>query len=472
MGGQPQSGAHCVIVKTVLDSSDRTVSETEGARTFGLLATFMSESVSGSPFFRVIAVLAVVASVVLLASWPADVGCEPQESPFRTPDTVRDPSIMNYKQQILKLSEDCAACTDVGKIGMARAKAYEGSGMAIKRLIAKALRGQELRVGVIGGSTCWPSLVAKSLQSTFPLANITLVNGAVGATGAGYFRFGWMQHIPLSIVGVATFVTELEDLVHSIGRLPMQPAIIYVSTFAPKGPFAQYPRSVDTPLSLAGFYDVPVIDLRSFISWRTGLVRRRNTSRGIVSTQMKQATDSWQILSPAFYTSNNARFTQPRYSMKGEIHFDALSSQISQCDEIPQIQMMRPSPMNPTSPWGPTEMHGWALWDWEGEKFYVVSDTPGSSVTFEIRTSVGHVVIFYFKSRKYSLGDAYCWLDNNETKGIRMSGWWDEVHNIPVGSDPLTAIGPGMHKVNCKLLEESSNPDGGHHFWIYAVAAS
>jgi len=40
------------------------------------------------------------------------------------------------------------------------------------------------------------------------------------------------------------------------------------------------------------------------------------------------------------------------------------------------------------------------------------------------------VAVYYYRSRHYDLGDALCWVDDNEAGAINLAGHWDKQYNV------------------------------------------
>lgn len=68
-------------------------------------------------------------------------------------------------------------------------------------------------------------------------------------------------------------------------------------------------------------------------------------------------------------------------------------------------------------------------WNWK-EKHYLISDTPGSRITFKLTTTVGNIEIHYLRSYQYNLGSVKCWIDEDVDKAMRLDGYWKEPYNI------------------------------------------
>lgn len=69
-----------------------------------------------------------------------------------------------------------------------------------------------------------------------------------------------------------------------------------------------------------------------------------------------------------------------------------------------------------------------------GEKRYLISDKPGSRITFPFVTQAkpgrdgqgeGYVKIGHLRSKVLGLGSIGCWVDDREDDRTRVDGWWD-----------------------------------------------
>lgn len=69
-----------------------------------------------------------------------------------------------------------------------------------------------------------------------------------------------------------------------------------------------------------------------------------------------------------------------------------------------------------------------------GEKRYLISDKPGSRITFPFVTQAkpgrdgqgeGYVKIGHLRSKVLGLGSIGCWVDDREEHKTRVDGWWD-----------------------------------------------
>ena len=45
---------------------------------------------------------------------------------------------------------------------------------------------------------------------------------------------------------------------------------------------------------------------------------------------------------------------------------------------------------------------------------------------------IDRVAVYYYRSQHYDLGDALCWVDDNEKGAVRLPGYWDKQYNVAV----------------------------------------
>jgi hypothetical protein len=91
-----------------------------------------------------------------------------------------------------------------------------------------------------------------------------------------------------------------------------------------------------------------------------------------------------------------------------------------------------------------------------------------------LRRTDTSVAIYYFRSKNYDLGDANCWVDDNEGGAVRLAGYWERPYNHATVHYIDRNVTTGDHYVTCEVAKETShktNPDA-HHFRIVAVMAT
>lgn len=80
----------------------------------------------------------------------------------------------------------------------------------------------------------------------------------------------------------------------------------------------------------------------------------------------------------------------------------------------------------------PSSREGWEPFVWNGEKHFWVSETVGARIRVDIKVKAGRVAVYYYRSQHYNLGDAKCWVDDNEQGGTTLAGYWDKGYNVAV----------------------------------------
>lgn len=125
-------------------------------------------------------------------------------------------------------------------------------------------------------------------------------------------------------------------------------------------------------------------------------------------------------------------------------------------------------------PLTPSRVDGWRAWDFRGEKHYWVSDTPGARISVDIDVAEGRIAVYYFRSSRYDLGDAKCWVDDNESGAGRLSGYWSKPYNVAEVAYIDEKVTKGKHYVTCEVIKETSHPTNmeAHHFRLVAVMST
>ncbi|GHJ85051.1 hypothetical protein NliqN6_1453 [Naganishia liquefaciens] len=123
-------------------------------------------------------------------------------------------------------------------------------------------------------------------------------------------------------------------------------------------------------------------------------------------------------------------------------------------------------------PLTPVESNGWRTWYHPDrpEKTYLFSNTTGSAFKFDIETRLGIIKMYSLRSKTFGLGSVWCWVDGKREQGVRADGYWDN-GNANIGRFTTIAdnLQPGLHSVECELLEDTKDPGGGHEFRIISL---
>jgi hypothetical protein len=83
-------------------------------------------------------------------------------------------------------------------------------------------------------------------------------------------------------------------------------------------------------------------------------------------------------------------------------------------------------------PMAPVSREGWEPFVWNGEKHFWVSNTVGARIRVDIKVKAGRVAVYYYRSQHYNLGNANCWVDDNEQGAVHLSGYWSKGYNVAV----------------------------------------
>ncbi|GAA5954571.1 hypothetical protein JCM3765_003815 [Sporobolomyces pararoseus] len=173
---------------------------------------------------------------------------------------------------------------------------FEGSGVRVRRALEKALRGEEIGIGILGASVTaghsvrpgeqkWQEKFYADFLTMFPNAKMHV--GAVSATDSRFFSYCYEAVVPrdldlyiveLDINNEPGLETLRDDdaLMRGLMQLPQQPAVIRVSAIAVI--FDELARGSISNLITSEFFDVPVIGLRFLIPH---LIKHRETAETI-----------------------------------------------------------------------------------------------------------------------------------------------------------------------------------------------
>jgi len=267
----------------------------------------------------------------------------------------------------------------------------------------------------------------------------------------------------------------MESLVRNILRLPNEPAIIFVSFFSFK--VNEYFDGQESHLPVANYYDTTLISYKNAVYdymnhhpelheyyYPDGIhpsgVGHRIAGEFVIHhvQQLICALDYAGDTTDGGNIFGNASL--PLVDMwtlrSNQASFRELQSS---CDRMYD------------KTYQPKEMHGWEFWSWQDEKHYITADKPGSNVTFEISTNQGVVALYIFRSSKYSLGDVWCWADDDKVGGTQIAAYWTSEFNTGSIVHFLNGLSAGKHDIHCELLpaEKSHNPDKGTNFRILAI---
>ncbi|KAI9281398.1 SGNH hydrolase-type esterase domain-containing protein [Umbelopsis sp. AD052] len=373
-----------------------------------------------------------------------------------------------------------------------RSIGYAGSGNRIREKLAKASNGEDIKIGVLGGSIStghkledkskevYHSVLFDWFTSKFPYGQHTLVNGAAPATGSSYFTYCHGKHIPddldiifieFSINDGSIYPTErgdgdpgitknMELLVRNLMQMPNKPAIVFLSFFSFKVDY--YFNGQEAHMAIANYYDIP------YISFKNAYYDHHNRFPKDVSTLFSSDEHHPNKEGHRMMSAFVIRYLESIEGVKAANTPDA---------DIPLLDMWTTrkhkanfSELNPfcetfmDKTYQPSYMDGWYLMNWKKEKYYIASDSPGSLITFSVEASKGSVYMYILKSSQYDLGSVWCWADDDRDNGRELSGHWNisrSIGHMMLVSDSLSK---GRHDIHCQVL-----PGDNTHFRIIAI---
>nr|CRX79126.1 hypothetical protein ls5930a1_00171 [Leucosporidium scottii]CRX79202.1 hypothetical protein ls5931a1_00026 [Leucosporidium scottii] len=169
-------------------------------------------------------------------------------------------------------------------------RAFEGSGHRVRRVLEKALRGERVRIGVLGASVTaghglngqqkWQDRFFEDFVKIFP--NSEIYDGAAsgmnsefvgGLEGSAELIRPWahfsagaltaLYHGTLTCIYLSWMIDDTfaydDTLFRGLLGLPQEPAVIRVSVFALA--FEDLARGLVSSLVMSNFFDVPIISL-------------------------------------------------------------------------------------------------------------------------------------------------------------------------------------------------------------------
>ncbi|GAA5907311.1 SGNH/GDSL hydrolase family protein [Sporobolomyces salmoneus] len=181
------------------------------------------------------------------------------------------------------VNEPGNALCEYGMNSVRMSRQYEGSGVRVRRALEKALRGEEIGIGILGASVTaghsvqpgqqkWQEKFYNDFLTMFPNAKMHV--GAVSATDSRFFSYCYEAVVPTNL---DLYIVELDinnnpgletlrdddALMRGLLQLPQQPAVIRVSAIAIL--FEELARGAVSTLITSEFFDVPVIGIRFLI---------------------------------------------------------------------------------------------------------------------------------------------------------------------------------------------------------------
>ncbi|KAH7097130.1 hypothetical protein BKA62DRAFT_717387 [Auriculariales sp. MPI-PUGE-AT-0066] len=429
---------------------------------------------------------------------------------------------LGHQRSVQASCDRCAVvpefCAQVGSRNLDLVSAYEGSGDRIRRVLAKAARGEPIVYGIIGGSlsrghgchcTTFHRQIFDWINATWPHEGHRYVDGSVGARGSNYFKFCHIEHLPqdadivvleLSLNDEAKedHAKNLESMLRAILMYPNKPAVLMLASFSLMG---QLKMGGDAHLSVAQYYDVPVLNLRHAL---LPVMQRRPAAVDeffVIESPAGAARDQLHLnlLGPhyarqfatAYLARQKCQLSHPQMVMEPQDAKFVETERYS--DSIPRLALMndkwstdgramveRPScasidsVANPLQPLPSTK--GWTKWQQpHTDKHYWRATEPGARFEYTVSLTQGHVMLYYLRSTKMSLGRVKCWLNDDVKNAVVIDGYWERTTSIgqftALREQSKGPLQPGDYTLRCENMERHYGKEEGRGttFLIIAV---
>ncbi|GAA5933742.1 SGNH/GDSL hydrolase family protein [Sporobolomyces koalae] len=325
---------------------------------------------------------------------------------------------------------------------------YEGSGARVRKALAKALRGEELSIGILGASVTaghsvlpgeqkWQEKFYADFLTLFPKTKMHV--GAVSATDSRFFSYCYEAVVPrdldlyiveLDINNEPHLETLRDDdaLMRGLLQLPQEPAVIRVSAIAIL--FPELARGSISTLITSTFFDVPSIGVRYLIPH---LIKHREPAEIIFGLDAWGNRDYRHMsvvghaaladmlslyLRKEVCETQRAQLVPPPQRSNTSLSLWPLDEDLGQVPDLALwSQWTNPVPLKPITPLCRTvntplsyltpvsNSPEFRLIEWNGKHAWS-SATPGSQIRFNFRgTKVGIFVYTTNGNAAYELAD-------------------------------------------------------------------
>ena len=352
-----------------------------------------------------------------------------------------------------------------------------GNTARLQHVLAKARRGGDVVVGVIGGSITagakaskpelsWGNLAAKWWTDTFPKAKVTFVNAGIGATCSDLGTHRVQAHLldkHPDIVMVEYAVNDainpmaaetLEGLVRRVLKQPNQPAILLLFTMDNKGNNTQQAHA-----DIGRHYGLPMASFRDAL-WPE--VEAKRIVWGDIEADEVHPNDRGHAYCARFMTDLCAKVLK-------ELPADKDLPAIPALPEPKTANLFENASFYTADTMAPTKNEGWDVFadpNFAGSygKGWKTA-TPGSTLEFAVE---GRAASLLFYRIKGAMGIAQAQVDDQPP--VKMDAWFSADWG-GYGPFQLVArdLAPGPHTLRVTVLGEKNPESTGNEFHINAV---
>ncbi|GAA6004465.1 hypothetical protein JCM10207_000738 [Rhodosporidiobolus poonsookiae] len=430
------------------------------------------------------------------------------------------PSKLFFQPSASTRLNTCGISSDLldefGKHNFRLSQVHVGSGYRMQKVLAKAQRGEQIRIGVLGGSVSlghgaspktgrlntygavpydeqWHQFVRRfftdiaGVEPEFKL-------GAKAATDSTFFEWCWSEMIgtDLDLILVemavndeyATGMDSSENLLRSLLQLESQPAVLYADTFALRsGSTTQSMlNGQDVQNSLASFYDVAQISARPALL--PAMISDHSLAKPLFlgdarhgGTKLHRFLGSMIVgyLEEETCRMQEAVADEQRKQKRGLERDDGwVWPSRDSLGKVPKVKMNERWDADVSHATKPpmcrtaganlepvAESKDWVLFNWKYSKYYYETKVPDSEeIVFEAEVKDGArgiLAVSFLRSRQYDLGKARCTVGGQSAV---LDGYWAVSTSLAQTAVVAKDLPAGMHRVSCRTLPEEKGGTG------------
>ncbi|SGY18272.1 BQ5605_C015g08026 [Microbotryum silenes-dioicae] len=385
-------------------------------------------------------------------------------------------------------------CAKWGSQVLLRSRIYRGTLHRFGPFFDKLARGEDVKIGLLGGSIshcvdlskkdCYETRLAQGLSKEWGV-NVKILNGALSGMGSMFFESCWASHflnrVDLMLVDVSVndVMTSLRNpsfdaLLRSLLSHEDRMAVLVLTLFSPLVGWRDGSAQVE---SIAQYYDVPIVSQKNVVIHH----RRHNPPPEITTLKDTEATtefDQWynranaepkdgtEPVTVAFPAGHHPgpkghelitdlissflrheRCVHERDRgvevVRGSMReFDVLDMDIPEwsaytlidgrkASVAPSLTCYSATPTTTTPFRILSQRGGWTPTHWKN-KYYLMADQPGAHIVFEVDVPESAIVqLMYWRSSTVPLGSAMAWFDDEDDKVEMLRGKWLEKATVP-----------------------------------------
>ncbi|KAK4054103.1 hypothetical protein OIV83_001128 [Microbotryomycetes sp. JL201] len=401
-------------------------------------------------------------------------------------------------------------CKEYGLDNVRLSRAYQGSGTRVRQFIEKALNGEKVKIGVIGGSVSaghgvrgdkWWERWFRTFNDAFPKSEI--YNGALPAMDSDFYSFCFATAVPddMDLYIVELDINNLnapdtykadDALFRALLDLPQQPAVVRTSFVATS--FPDLVMGYASNLLLSTYFDVPVISIRNFLlphfmahpdqsppffdyfpdlspDYRHMAQLGHDAMGDMFTLYMREQTceTKRRKVSPpkeasGVWPKSDILNTMPR------LYLWEPFSKSKKAERVSPVCRFAGSSKKPLEPHqgdaSQTTPDGWELVEWNGKSAWR-SNKVGARISF--KTTGTQVGMHIYKRSAEDQGMLECWTDGHESRRAVIDAHFEEKASRPVWHLVGWSLKPGEHTLTCEVSADT-NTDG-HEVRIISVAS-